>query len=353
MTLAWTSERLRELDTRHTGWIPGLFARDPELLLSIQQMHGRRPGYAAVTDIRPVLPSSTFRKILRLQQLDAKKVWMQRDQEALGVLLASSTQQPDVYLDDCDESLRSWYESEGAQAGCEERLHFDANEDGDFDLACVHGGHPHKTYIALKDAAARIAKGGHVAISIRSPWDGGLVTAIEDSGFEFVDQVREMDHVIVPAGIIIGGGCDWVLLRKVSDEIQLKQIPSLEEDAAAHVTVQPYQWLDFDNLRADKVKKADMDAMLNSFAKSFPHKEMERSITEIDGGILATWIDMRGVSFTALLTPSENHLLITLAPYDESMEFLLQNVVVEIMGDAFTRIRPHRTHFWREENIVV
>lgn len=352
-------ERLIELDAMYARSIPGFLEEHAEALRPIEAMHARRRIFPVPREARFHLPFSTLRRLHGIMALAPQRVLLNDDIDALGIVLASSAagQGAPVSVDiiEPDARRRVWLSEERERwPGAQEHVRIlsgdEASEQpsGDYDIVVVQVGHPALTATQLRYAFEQVNPDGHVLASLRAPWDLHFVQAMQAANIELVDQWREIDVPTLPGGFVLDGASDIVVLKRPAAGADA--LKPWQGDVSDHIEKQPYHWLDFDSLAqtSDDVLEQFLDVVAWYSARP----EFARSLVREEERQLATWFDDDGYGFTAEFVPGEAHLLVTLVPYDLQLEYAVQCAAFHVLGDKYTRVRPHRTVHWLQENIV-
>lgn len=367
---AWPEPLLAAQDTAHSAIWPQALTGDPSAL---QRLQGWAAMFSAHSPKVPaVLPSSTYRKAQWLVSLNPKVVVVDAVDPLLPLAFASA--KITTHVLGMDAQIVTWLDAIAAQNGFADFLHHGLPQDKTVGLYCAAAGAPGHNHRWLGRANKVVAKGGHLAVAVSGPRDDAWQEAIKDQPLDWVGQLREVDHRIVPAGTVLPGASDLALLRlqgslsglAATDDVAEGEVPFIDL-GSADVASLPSLWLDIDALRDDVLDAEHLrgvclllDQRWQDFVAAFVHAQALGPVTaepagleEAQGRLITSWCTAGGLSITFVLTPDERHLLMNLMPYHEVLESLALDCALTVLGDAFSQVRPHRTYHHQGRNIVV
>lgn len=332
---SWLLARLRELDRRFVGWLPGfLMAAGPELERA-QEMLARRRSYRPPWVAWPTLPGSVVRRARICRELAPARVYVEDDVDGLAVLLGDQAQ---VTVAEPDPAWRAWLAAEAERGGGAVVVADDPVVDGSCDVAVIHAGAPAHTRAAIARGVAATRAGGHLVVCLRSPWHAGFWTHVEAAGLQVRAHHREVDHPLVPPDFVVDGAGDVVVLERPE--------PAGEppcEGGAETLRAQPYLLLDVDGLAPDRLDDGALGRFADLVGRTGPRAEATRFGVAQGGVELLRWCDEGGAGLTCELHRDDARLRVLFLPYDDALARAVVHAALHTLADAATRLRPPRT----------
>jgi hypothetical protein len=330
--------RLELLDRRYCGWLPGLYAEAADEIAWTEAMLSRRPFFWPRV-ARPTLPASVVRRARSLRRLGAERIYIEDDVDALSALLAEDAR---VTVLEADHDRCEWLSEHSGKV-----VLLEETPEGDADLAIIHAGPPAATHAALTRALRATRPGGHIAVCVRVPWEWVLYPQTEAAGLKAVSYERAVDHWLLPSGLVVDGAGDLVVFERP----ETVTLPEVSEDWAEQVRAQPYLTVDLDSLDEDRVDTDSIHRLADRIAELAPHAEELRHILPGEQRDVLAWYDDTGRGLSAELNREEDHLMITLLPFDADLEYVVVCAAYGLFADEATRTRPLRTRRWHEETV--
>jgi hypothetical protein len=334
----WLLARLRDLDRRFVGALPGFLEDCAEEISFCEQRLARRRFFGPVRTARPSLPASVVRVAQILGELAPKRVYLEDDVDGLAVLLGRSA---GVTVVQQDEWSRQRLRDEVLRAGLCSRVETAKTSvsDGSFDLAMLHAGPPRQTHAALTRALAATRPRAVLAVSIRSPWDEAFWSHVSASGLSLESCHREVSHFVVPPAFVLDGAADLAVFRRGRNV----KLADVEDAAIAQVRARPHLVLDFEDLAPDRLDAAALTRWADLLARTSPRPEAARHLERHGGREIFCWIDTAGFGLIAQLRRDHVHLQLMLAPYDPDLETSAVYAVFHTLADDFTRLQAQAT----------
>ena len=371
-------EMLRHSDQRFGCWLPGgESTRDRWERITTRL--GCRWLHPLPRLARPTLPSSVLHRALTVEALQPQGVYLEDDPDGLCVELASSTE---VLVHEPDALRRQLHETESAQRGGSKKgLRFLGDQEGfeaargSVDVALISLGPLRQSYEALQRAWMLLRPGGQLFFSVRAPWDLTWIPALAQLGFKIKEHHREVDQVVIPGGFVVDGGGDLLRVSRPEQPLSREQIwkaLGASEEASGvpfdweklSIQAQPYLSLDVDGLVLRSVDPHPMERFLEALRVHHDCPEATRSLSRQAERAVACWYDEQGWGLSAELNKFslnlgesseelvQGHALLSLMPYRPQMEYSVLCAIFHLLGDVHTRVRPQRTAFFKERNIV-
>jgi hypothetical protein len=330
--------RLELLDRRYTGWLPGLWSSAAGTIAATEERLSRRPFFWPRV-ARPTLPASVVWRALSLAQLGGEEVYIEDDVDGLSALMTGGAR---VTVLEPEPVRRDWLATLSAEVQLLGEL-----PDREVDVAVVHAGPPAVTAAALERALRVTRPGGHIAVCVRAPWEWTLYPQLETAGLPVVSYQRAIDHWLLPCGHVVDGAGDLVIVERPRNAMP----PTIETNDAERIRAQPYLTFDLDSLDDTRVDEGSMHRLADRVAELAPRPEDLREVHRGADRDVLCWYDDSGSGFTAELTRTEEHLLITFLPFEGQIEYVAVCAAYELFADDATRTRPLRTRRWHEETV--
>ena len=332
-------EALTDLDQMYNGWTPGALSRSPKRLEALQRFSAQRPVYFAANHERPSLPGSLLRIVEALESLDANRIYLDSDVNGLSLLLGENAE---VLVGSLDERSNFWLKEGLKQIKLPNpvRLSAPLNDSPDCDCALITASHRLHNQQALKRAFEMTRPGATIAVLIRPPWDDAFAKTLKAFEWEVETHYRDIQHWLLPGGIVPDGGGDLAFLKRPDHFPQ----PLTSAAPAEAVRDQPYFTLDIDGLaippeQGDLLEFADRLAAISPFPEAFRSHHIQGDRHNL------CWADSEGSGLTMEMRPRAGHLLITFLPYNETLEWTITVLVLQSLGSSTTRVRPARANW--------
>lgn len=343
----WTS-----IDHAYHGWMPGLGDQERELLAVARQVLDARRIWTPPVASWPALPGSVVRRVLAIGAHHPETIYIDDDADGLSVVLAVALPGAKVTVRRRNPLVDAWL------LGCANlfevagRLQWldDDPTAAAFDVAVVPGGPPTILRRALTLGQSTLRTKGVLVSTIAAEWDALALDQAEACGWEWLSQVRECDHLVVPGGFVIDSARDLVLWRLPEKPAPAGSLPVAT--SKENLDAVPYAAADFYGLAAEKLGDHALDALAEALAISHVLPERGRALTKEANRQVLSWVDRDGNGLTAQLHPHDQHLLVTFLPYQADLIYAAHAAIAHTMGNQYTRVRPVLPIRHRQEQVV-
>jgi len=338
-------ERVRALDRKYLAWQPDFPAAPADPLATLQEFQARQRLWHSRTGAQPALPGSAWYRYHTIEAAQARRVLLLEDADGLSLALAKKH---DVVVVEPVEGHRRWLAHEAERLGVHGRIRLQGEHDvgGLVDVTVLQATVPAATRAALGRAIASTCVGGRIVLAVHSPADLWVYALISKAHLPIADCRREIEHAVTPAGPVLAGAGDLLVLTR-SPDAEL----ALEEGSLAEPEAPPYLALDFHSLAPNRLAADAGEHWLDWLTALADGAPAARGSDPQSDQELLWWYDKTGAGVLANLRRAERALFLVFLPYSRSLEKSAIGATLSLLGDDNTRIRPRRTRM--AENLTV